>query len=311
MANETAIPRGGSSRILVTGIDGFTGRYLAEALIEQGHEVHGLVRPSAGEYQRPSVTIHSCDLDDQAGLNALMSAVRPDRIVHLAAISFVAHSNVDEIYETNLLGTRHLLEAAATAGHALGAILLASSANIYGNSQAGSLDETTPPDPVNDYAVSKLAMEQMARLYRSRLPIIVVRPFNYTGVGQSTRFLVPKIVDHVRRRTPVIELGNIDVERDWSDVRDVVDSYVRLLNAPAAIGQTVNICSGEARSLREILDLACRLAGHEMEVRVNPAFVRPDEVRSLKGRTERLNSIVGTRRRHPIEETLEWMLTAS
>ena len=117
----------------------------------------------------------------------------------------------------------------------------------------GTLDETTPPAPSNDYAVSKLAMEYMARLYESRLPIVITRPFNTIGVGQSDSFLIPKIISHTRKRATLIELGNLDVARDFSDVRIVVQLYQRLLDTPAAVGQTFNVCSGKAWTLNEVL----------------------------------------------------------
>ena len=111
----------------------------------------------------------------------------------------------------------------------------------------------TPPAPANDYAVSKLAMEYLAKTYSVRLPLIICRPFNYTGVGQAEAFLLPKIVAHVRKGATEIELGNLDVARDFSDVRDVSSIYARLIQTPAAVGATLNICSGKAYTLREVL----------------------------------------------------------
>jgi nucleoside-diphosphate-sugar epimerase len=297
-------------RVLVTGADGFTGAYLVRELAARGHEVHGVVRFGNDLPALEGVQYHACDLDDVAGLNALAGRTRPSKVVHLAAISFVAHADADEIYKTNLLGTRHLLEALVQSDEALDAVLIASSANIYGNNRSGRLDEKCQPDPVNDYAVSKLAMEYLARTYEGRLPLIVVRPFNYTGVGQSKNFVIPKIIDHVRRGAAAIELGNVDVDRDWSDVRSVVDIYARLLAEPKAAGKTINVCSGVARGLREIIDEACRQAGHQIEIRVNPEFVRANEVRSLCGSTSRLEQVLGPLKMIPIEETIGWMLRA-
>jgi len=299
------------SKILVTGADGFTGRYLAAELQRAGYEVHGLVHNPVASGKVAGVSaLHIADLSDAAGLAAVVHEVQPDKVVHLAAIAFVAHGDIEAIYRTNLVGTRHLLEALAQSKAPLDAVLLASSANVYGNSVGGVLDENTPPAPANDYAVSKLAMEYAARLYAGRLPLITVRPFNYTGVGQAESFLIPKIVNHVRRRAPLIELGNLDVARDFSDVRNVVQLYRRLLEAPAALGQTFNVCSGQAWSLNDVLTMVREISGHDFEVRVNPAFVRQNEVKTLVGSRAKLDAVVGEVPEIALRDTLRWMLEA-
>lgn len=299
------------SKILVTGADGFTGRYLAAELQRAGYEVHGLVHNPVASGKVAGVSaLHIADLSDAAGLAAVVNEVQPDKVVHLAAIAFVAHGDIEAIYRTNLVGTRHLLEALAQSKAPLDAVLLASSANVYGNSVGGVLDENTPPAPANDYAVSKLAMEYVARLYADRLPLITVRPFNYTGVGQAESFLIPKIVNHVRRRAPLIELGNLDVARDFSDVRNVVQLYRRLLEAPAALGQTFNVCSGQAWSLNDVLTMVREISGHDFEVRVNPAFVRQNEVKTLVGSRAKLDAVVGEVPEIALRDTLRWMLEA-
>jgi nucleoside-diphosphate-sugar epimerase len=296
------------ARILVTGADGFTGRHLCQALLDQGDEVHGLVRSTAGKQLDDRIQFHCGDLEEQKSLGEILRNCQPEKIVHLAAISFVAHDDPGAIYRTNLCGTRNLLDAVAAEAAHLSAILLASSANIYGNQQCETLDESVGPAPANDYAVSKIAMEYMATLFRERIPIIIARPFNYTGLGQSKNFLVPKIVDYVINRCPTIELGNIDIERDWSDVRFVVQAYRRLLETPAAVGRTVNICSGTSTSLRAVLQIACQLAGHEIAVKVNPALIRTNEIRSLRGDNSLLRELIGDLPTYTIDETLRWMI---
>jgi nucleoside-diphosphate-sugar epimerase len=142
-----------------------------------------------------------------------------------------------------------------------------------------------------------------------KLPLFIVRPFNYTGIGQTEDFLLPKIVAHFRRQAPYIELGNIDVWRDFSDVRTVAKIYRRLIEVKP-IGQTVNICSGTTHSLREVLTMAENISGHKMEVRVNPAFVRANEVKSLCGDAALLHSLIDECESLSLEETMRWMLTA-
>ena len=212
-------------RALITGAEGFTGRYLARELERCGWDVWGtdvLDKPSDPRYRRS-------DLTDRESLQRIVDEIQPHAVVHLAGIAFVAHGNADAFYRVNLMGARNLLAALAETASRPRCVLLASSANVYGNRTEGVLKETTPPNPANDYAVSKLAMEYMARLWLDRLPVVLARPFNYTGVGQGEAFLLPKVVAHFRRRAEVIELGNLDVWRDFSDVRAVVHAYRRLL----------------------------------------------------------------------------------
>jgi nucleoside-diphosphate-sugar epimerase len=180
---------------------------------------------------------------------------------------------------------------------------------VYGNATAGVIAESQPPQPVNHYAASKLAMEHLVRTWSDRLPIVISRPFNYTGVGQQPNFLVPKIVSHFVSRAPVIELGNLDVERDFSDVRMVAHAYHGLLENDCA-GETVNVCSGRPYSLRSIIDMMQEIAGYEIEVRVNPAFVRQSEVKTLVGSPDKLRAIVSDLNPVPLQQTLQWMYDA-
>lgn len=296
------------TRTLITGAAGFTGQYVSLALAERGHEVHGLVHVPEPDRLSGVAETHEADLADLESLSSIVEHVRPDHVVHLAAVSFVAHSDVEQMYRTNVLGTRQLLEALSRSSATPRSIVVASSANVYGNAREGVLDEGVPPAPANDYGVTKVATEYVAKLYMPRLPIVVVRPFNYTGRGQSESFLPPKIVAHARRREPVIELGNLDVARDFSDVRTVAETYVKLLETPEAAGEIYNISSGRAISLRSVIDIVTRLSGHEMDVRVNPEFVRANEVRSLCGSAAKLERVIGKLNHIPVEDTLNWML---
>lgn len=298
------------AKFLITGADGFTGRYMVAELQGQGHEVHGLVHKATSAPLPGCVACHAVDLTDLPAMKAVVDRVQPDVVVHLAAIAFVAHGDAEAIYRTNLVGSRNLLEGLALAAHKPTKILLASSANVYGNATGGTLDESTPPAPANDYAVSKLAMEFMARLYADRLPIVVARPFNYTGVGQAGSFLLPKIVDHFRRKAPLLELGNMDVVRDFSDVRAVVTRYRLLLEAGPA-GGVFNVCSGTGHSLQEVLQMMRELSGHAPEVRVNPAFVRASEVHRLVGSRAKLDAVIGPVPDIALRDTLQWMLESA
>jgi nucleoside-diphosphate-sugar epimerase len=291
---------------LLTGYRGFTGRYVARELEAAGYEVVGLVHDS--ESATPDVI--RANLLDRSAVRSAVEFACADVVVHLAAISFVAHGDVDEIYRVNIVGTRNLLEALASAAQVPRMIVLASSANIYGNAQESPITEDTPPAPANDYAVSKLAMEQMARLWMDRLPVAITRPFNYTGVGQSEQVLIPKIVAHFRRGAREIELGNTQVWRDFSDVRDVARAYAAIVNKKP-VGQTLNICSGAAHSLAEVLDMMAEIAGYRIKVKVNPAYVRGNEVAKLSGSNARLAAVARLSPLTSLPETLKWMYTTS
>jgi nucleoside-diphosphate-sugar epimerase len=289
-------------RVLITGLQGFTGRHMAAELEKNGYEVWGI-----GIADPSELRVLCADLTDPASLNAAISVIQPKYVIHLAGVAFVGHGQPKAFYDINLVGTRNLLEALEPFAASLQCVLLASSANVYGNLQGGLLSECNPVNPANDYAVSKLAMEYMAKLWLPKIPVVIARPFNYTGVGQSDSFLIPKIVSHFARKQSKIELGNMDVWREFNDVRDVVHAYRKLIEA-APVGQTVNVCSSNLVSLRDALALAQELTGKKIEARVNPIFVRANEVLKLGGDTTLLKKFVPDWQPRPLRETLAWML---
>jgi nucleoside-diphosphate-sugar epimerase len=279
--------------IAVTGADGFTGTHFLQAAGARGIAAVAL----AG------------DLTDARAVADAVARLAPRRVLHLAGIAFVGHADPRALYEVNLLGTINLLEALCALPQAPECVVLASSAQVYGNAALPPISESTPPAPASHYAVSKLAMEMAAARYAVRLPIVIARPFNYTGLGQSDAFVVPKLVDHFRRRAPAIQLGDIDVEREFNDVRFVCEAYLGLLEQGVP-GETYNVCSGNPVTLRELLETLERLTGHAPAVERDPALVRPIEVRRLCGDPTRLQQTVGPLAVPPLEDTLRWMLAA-
>jgi len=292
-------------RALITGITGFTGTYLAQELLDAGYDVYGL-----GNQSSIQDNYHQVNLLDFQAVEEVIEQIRPNIVIHLAAIAFVAHGNIHDFYYVNIIGTRNLLSALAKYAPDIQSVLIASSANIYGNQAEGKISELTKPNPSNDYAVSKLAMEYMAMTWSEKLPIIITRPFNYTGVGQSEQFLIPKIVSHFKGKKNVIELGNIDVWRDFNDVRNVAKTYLKLLERKP-VGEIVNICTGNATSLRQVIDLAISITNHNIEVVVNPQFVRANEVKILCGNTDKQFLLTGESPTHSLRDTLEWMLKSN
>ena len=305
MHAAAAAGEGQGKRALITGARGFTGRYLARELSAAGYQVFGTVL--RGDPRGPGT--FNVDLCERAAVDALVAEVRPDVVAHLAAIAFVAHADAGQIYHVNIVGARNLLEALARQPRPPSWVLLASSANVYGNAGAGPVDESVVPAPANDYAVSKLAMEHMAQLWSDQLPISILRPFNHTGVGQDKRYLLPKIVAHFRCGERAIELGNLAIERDFSDVRMVANCYRRLL-AASPTGQVVNICSGQAHSLAQVLAIMASIAGYQIEVRADPALVRSHDALRLVGSNARLGRLIGALDQVPLAATLRWMYEA-
>lgn len=278
-------------KILLTGASGFTGRHFIKQAEAQGHHIVPL----------------AADLTDCEAIRQGLDGLAFDVVVHLAAISFVGHADDTAFYAVNTIGTTHLLSSLSALSPKPRLVLLASSANVYGNCEESPIAEDQSPAPVNHYAMSKLAMEFMARTHSDRLPIIITRPFNYTGVGQSPDFLIPKLVGHFKARSATIELGNLHVEREFNDVRMVCDAYLRLLSEGQP-GETYNICSGQPYTLQTVIDLLIRLTGHNPEIRVNPKFVRQNEVVRLCGAPAKLDAVKGDRPGFSLRETLAWML---
>jgi nucleoside-diphosphate-sugar epimerase len=281
-------------KILLTGAAGFTGLFFRSAAEAAGHQVVAL----------------QANLTDKAALAAEVLQAAPDAVVHLAAISFVGHADDTAFYGVNVVGTMNLLAGLAALPVKPSKVLLASSANVYGNCDASPITESQPAAPVNHYAMSKLAMEHMARTYLDRLPVLFSRPFNYTGPGQAPNFLIPKLVSHFARRAPAIELGNLHVEREFNDVRMVCDAYLVLL-AHGVPGEVYNVCSGQPYTLQHVIALLSGITGHTMDVQVNPAFVRANEVHRLCGSPHQLRSCVGDLPAYDLADTLQWMLDAA
>lgn len=294
----------GRMRVLVTGLAGFTGWHLVTTLRTAGYDVVGLGIETSGVVPDYLQTA----LDDTDKISAWLREVRPTHVIHLAALSHVIGNALD-FYRVNVLGTESLLQAIVDAGIEPAKIVIASSANIYGNATETPISENCPIRPMNNYGVSKAAMELMLSRWHSRLPIIITRPFNYTGPGQSEKFVYAKIVAAFRRRSPVLTLGNIHVSRDLSDVRYVCDIYRRLLECVES-NIAVNICSGNSVSINQAIDIMADVAGYRPEIEIDRALVRSDEILTLSGDTSRLRHLLGDIKPVDINLTLRDMYEA-
>lgn len=291
-------------KVLVTGGNGFTGKYVVSAFEAAGYQV--LVGGRSAPSSKKEVIF---DILDKDNLRETLSEHKPNGIIHLAGSAFVGEGDSSIFYRNNTIGTINLLEAAKASGIDFNKIILSSSANIYGNPTVSVINEDVEPMPVNHYSSSKLAMENMAKGWFSEFPIIITRPFNYTGVGQDTNFLVPKIVTHFKRKCDVIELGNIDVQRDFSDVSEIALCYLKLFESGYS-STTVNLCSGSSISLKKIIKEMESISRQEIKVKVNPDYVRNNEIKVLRGDNTKLKNMINFAPSGELRSTLENMFNS-
>ncbi len=277
-----------SSRILVTGAEGFVGRFLVAAIgarFGAAAEVFEASRhPEPG---RPSIAL---DVTDIGQVRAAVSEVRPTAVVHLAAVSAVplARAKPDHAWAVNLHGTLNLARAVLDLAPRA-RFLYVSTSEVYGGTfraRGIPLGEDAPLDPANTYAATKAAADlAVGQLARDGLSAMRFRPFNHTGPGQGEDFVIPAFAAQVARierglQPPTLDVGNLDAIRDFLDVRDVVDAYVRALaldDAAWKAGAVVNLCSGMPRRIRDALDGLLAAARLPIEVRSDPARLRPND----------------------------------
>ncbi len=293
-------------KLLATGHLGFVGTAMREFLQAEGdHEASWCLLD-----KEPDVL-------DGAALRATVEKFRPDWILHLAAQSHVPSSWSDPL--TTLLvnagGTANLLKALDDTGFT-GRLLYISSADIYGQvpEEELPLTENTPPAPRNPYSSSKVAGEELCRQWaRTRpLDVVIARPFNHTGAGQRPDFALPAFAQTVAaikhgRQEPKILTGDLDVTRDFLDVRDVVAAYLALL-AKGRGGETYNVCSGREVHLGDALRMLVELAGVNAEIETDPQRLRPSEQRRMFGDHSRLTQATGWVPRYSLTDTLTQLL---
>jgi len=309
-------------RILITGITGFVGAWLARHLVEdqRQNEVHGLVRwnsdRGALEGLESSLVLLEGDLTDGASLVRVVRAVRPEVVFHLAASSTVASSwsTPAELMKVNVVGQVNLLEALRTVDLAP-VVVVACSGEVYGRAGGnGAVDETAPLEPVSPYAVSKAAQDLMAYQYHAAygLPTIRLRLFNHTGPGRPERFVASSFARQLAEieadlRPPVLSVGNLDAVRDFTDVRDVARAYW-LASRGGRPGAVYNVCSGRPVAIRELLDRLLSLSSASVEVHLDPGRFRQAEVPVLYGDPGRFRAATGWQAEIPLEKTLQDLL---
>jgi len=309
-------------RVLITGVTGFVGSHLADYLVARGDvEVFGIHRWRSRmdnvEQLRGRITFVECDLRDAGGVRRMLGAVRPDRIFHLAAQSYVptSWSSPAETLAANLTCQLNLFEAIRDAELAT-RVQIAGSSEEYGRVEKDELPirEENPLRPLSPYAVSKIAQDYLAYQYwRSHgLHAVRTRGFNHTGPRRGEVFVTSSFARQIAeiekgRREPVVLVGNLESQRDFTDVRDMVRAYWLALELGEP-GEVYNICTGRAYTIRTVLDILLSLTPAQVEVREDPARLRPSDVEVLLGDCTRFQRVTGWKPTIPFEVTLKDLL---
>jgi GDP-4-dehydro-6-deoxy-D-mannose reductase len=313
-------------RFFVTGISGLAGFHLAALLLERGHEVFGAAREAGalGELHRrhgarfPPEAVELCDLRDRPRMRAALERAAPDGVFHLAALAFVPDSlaRPELTYEVNFLGAVELLGAVRDIAPRA-RVVCVTTAEIYGavdSTRDLPLVETQPLRPLTPYAVAKAAADLAAyQFFRAhRLDVMRARPFNHTGPGQSPLFVCSQFARalaaaEIGIEPPRLLVGNLDVERDFSDVRDIVRGYVSLFEKGTA-GEAYHLGSGTATRVGAILDELRRLCRVPVEVERDPRKARPSEMPRIVGSIDKIRDATGWRPQIPLSRTLADLL---
>ncbi|MEQ8765829.1 MAG: GDP-mannose 4,6-dehydratase [Planctomycetota bacterium] len=298
-------------RALVTGARGFVGRHLVEWAKQRGAEVTGTYRPGTEPPSDPGVEWVAWDVRDGDGARELLRDARPDRIFHLAAIASVAAAERDrsQTLAINTGGVLSLLEALSEED--LDArLVLASSCEVYGPGEPGHrLTEASPLYPVTFYGVSKWMAEETAKLFSRRgIEVMILRPFNHIGPGQAPAFVSSSFARQIVAmerglQPPQLKTGNLEVIRDFSDVRDVVRAYW-LASETGESGRVYNVASGAPTSVQGLLELLLEQTDLEVEIVRDPSLSRANDNPYLVGEAERARDELGWRPELALRQTL-------
>ncbi len=310
-------------KILITGITGFAGSHLADHLLatEPEAEIAGIYRWRSRteniEHLAGKVKLLECDIRDATATREVIESFRPDYVSHLAAQSFVPSSWLapQETLSTNIIGQLNLFEAMRKSGHEC-RIQIAGSSEEYGmvHPDEVPITEDQPLRPLSPYAVSKVAQDALAYQYFQSygLPVIRTRGFNHTGPRRPSVFVCSDFARQVIEiekglRPARMAVGNLDAERDFTDVRDTVRAYWLVLNRGKA-GEVYNVATGTSWSIRQVLDMLIEFAGVKVDVDTDEGRLRPSDVPRLQGDATRLREATGWRPEIPFEQTLRDLL---
>ncbi|MCR5661644.1 MAG: GDP-mannose 4,6-dehydratase [bacterium] len=307
-------------RVLITGITGFVGSHLAEFALGQGAEVYGSYRWRSRmeniEAIKNRLHLVECELTDAVSVTRMIDDIKPDRIFHLAAQSFVPTSwhAPQQTLSNNIISQLNIFEAIRGTDTR---IQLAGSSEEYGlvYPEETPIKETNPLRPLSPYGVSKVTQDMMGyQYYRSYgIYIIRTRAFNHTGPRRGQVFVTSNFARQVAMiekglQEPVVKVGNLEARRDYTDVRDIIRGYWLSLDGGCQPGEVYNICSGNSWKIQAVLDHLLSLSKVKVKVEVDPERLRPSDVPILVGDSTRFNKATGWKPEIPIEKTLEDLL---
>ena len=301
-------------KALITGVDGFVGKYLSEYLLKQKYEVYGTT--ISEKYKNEKIKIYKMNLLDEKEVNKVIKMIKPDKIFHLAGQSAVGLSWEKPVLTVNINvnGTLNLLEAVRNYSKD-SKILIVGSSDQYGpiKPEECPIKESKIQNPQSPYGVSKKAQEEMCKLYVNdyHTNIIMVRAFNHIGAGQSTNFVVAdfasKIAQIEKGSEPVLKVGNLESFRDFTDVRDIVRGYSLLLEK-GKIGEIYNIGSGKEVKVSEILKKLVSMSKKEIKIEIDPNKFRPVDVPLVVCDNSKIKKDTGWETEFLINDTLEEVL---
>ena len=306
-------------KALITGVNGFVGGYLTEHLISKGIEVWGtkLKNESIDEEFLTKITLRDMDLIEKEQVYAVIDECKPDFVFHLAAQSSVALSwKLPQLtMNVNIIGTLNLLDALRQECIET-KILMIGSSEEYGKIQINDIPvgEDHKIEPANPYAISKMAQEMMAMQYVSayNMKIILVRAFNHIGPKQATIFVLPDFANRIVKiekgyMKPILMVGNLEAKRDFTDVRDIVDAYYKLISIGKS-GEIYNVGSGNCYSIKYILDNLLKQTTVNIEVQEDPDRMRPSDIPIIQCDNRKIKMATDWEPQYKIEDTIKDVL---
>ena len=297
----------GKKRVLITGASGFIGQVVLKEMLKN----EDIDFFAIDTRKIPNISIEKLELVsllDKEKLMEIIKRYKPNIIIHLAAIALVTHDNVGEIYNVNVQGTENLLEVTQEYCDKGTRVILASTAGVYGNQNVDKYGENLTYNPANHYSYSKMITEYISKQYKEDLDIVTIRPFNIIGVGQSEKFLVPKLVEHFADKKEKLSVGNISSFRDYVDVEYCAEVIMELISRKKLDFDILNICSGIPTNGEMIIQLLQEITDFKPEIEISSDFVRKNEVWRMIGDTTRLWEFMNNKKSQSVKDILVKML---